>query len=306
MVAAIGPGEIEHFRPLLPVGYEAGAAAYRQSVLELTARDLTEHYRSGLEFFHDRFTPHLKNVLRDLSGGVWDLDNHVAYAAGSDVDLMTHVIDGVAATEPVRLFPGDWFGFRVGSSQQANIRWDAAGSGGLVCLCVPSVRNGHFTDEMAGFLDQADACLLNINLFPTVAAEERRTIAQRLLPLLDRSLLSVSFSRGFGLTASQLGVLLVPRDHPLARRFHQQWNWFTYFYNAIAARAFMLLDLSEMQRVDEQRRAWVNNWLHDHDLPCVPSGTYYVKSFRAEDLPPHFAPLHRGDFVRLCFKPPIF
>lgn len=305
MIAAIGPDDIEAFRPLLPVGYAAGVAAYRQAVAELTPRDLSEHYRAGQAFFHERFVPHVKGVLRDLSGGAWNLDEHAAYAAGSDVDLMTHVIDGVAATEPVRLFPGDWFGFRVGASQQANILWDSDGSGGLVCLCVPSVRNGHLTDEMCDFLNRADAALLNLNLFPTLAEPERRSVARRLAPLLDRSLLSISFSRGFGLTASQLGVLLVPRNHPLRHRFHGPWEWFTYFYNALAARAFMLLDVAELQRIDEQRRAWVAEWLLEHDLPALRSGTYYVKSFRSDDLPSYFAPLQRNGLVRLCFKPPF-
>ena len=279
-------------------------AAYRRAVAGLTAHDLSDHYRGGLTFFHEQFVPYLKHVLRELTGGLWQLDDHVAYAAGSDVDLMTHVIDGVAATEPVRLFPGDWFGFRVGSSQQSNIHWDTNRSGGLTCLCVPSVRNGHFTDEAFDFLCRADACLLNVNLFPTLTADDRHATAERLSPLLDRSILSISFSRGFGLTASQLGVLLVPRDHPLRRRFHEQWRWFTYFYNAIAARAFMLIDLADLQRIDELRRAWVANWLREHDLPIVPTGTYYVKSFVADGLPPYFLPLIRNGIVRLCFKPP--
>ncbi len=34
----------------------------------------------------------------------------------------------------------------------------------------------------------------------------------------------------------------------------QQWTWFTNFFNAFAARAFMLLDLRQIQEVDEQRR----------------------------------------------------
>jgi hypothetical protein len=231
----------------------------------LTTHDLTEHYRAGLSFFHEQFVPHLKQTLTDITGGVWNLDNHVAYAAGSDVDLMAHIINGVTADTSassglVKLFPGDWFGFQVGTSQPARIHWDALGSAALACLCVPSVRNGHLTEEMVDFLQQSDATLLNINLFPTLSADERRSTAERLLPVLDRSLLSISFSRGFGLTASQLGVMLVPRDHPLRRRFRTQWEWFTYFYNAIAARAFMQIDISELQRVDNQRRQWVADW----------------------------------------------
>src|SRR5262245_50744388 len=82
-------------------------------------------------------------------------------------------------------------------------------------VCVPSVRNGHLTAGMLEFLEQAGMCLLNINLYPTLAAEERRAVSEALAPLLSRSLLSISFSRGFALTASQLGVVLVHRDHPL-------------------------------------------------------------------------------------------
>ncbi len=78
---------------------------------------------------------------------------------------------------------------------------------------------------------------------------------------MPRALLSISFSRGFGLTASQLGALLAPDDHPLVRRFEAQWNWFTYLYNAIAARAFLALDLTELAAVGcaaSRRRARAN------------------------------------------------
>ena len=50
-------------------------------------------------------------------------------------------------------------------------------------------------------------CLLNINLYPTLEPAERCEMAIRLRSLLPRALVSISFSRGFGLTASQLGVL---------------------------------------------------------------------------------------------------
>ena len=148
---------MERFRPLLPVGYEAGAAAYRAAAGELTARDLAEHYTGGLTFFHERFVPHLKEVIAVASGGAWDLTDFDAYAAGSDVDFMTHLVEAVAARDRVCLFPGDWFGFRVGATQWANIAWDASGRGELACLCVPSVRNGHLTPEMIGFLGAANA-----------------------------------------------------------------------------------------------------------------------------------------------------
>lgn len=306
LVSAIPADEVERLRPLLPVGYEAGAAAYRAAAGELTPRDLAEHYTSGLTFFHERFVPHLKEVMTVASGGAWDLADFDAYAAGSDVDFMTHLIEAVAARERVCLFPGDWFGFRVGATQTANIAWDASGEGALACLCVPSVRNGHLTPEMITFLEAANHCLLNLNLYPTLPAEERRDVANALKPLLGRAVLSISFSRGFGLTASQLGVFLVHRDHPLRMRFETQWNWFTYFFNALAARAFMLLDPRLLELEDERRRVWVHSWLDRRGLPSVTSGSYYVKSFRPiGQLPAVLAPLERDGLVRLCFKPPV-
>lgn len=289
---------------MLPVGYDAGVKAYQQAAQELTAHDLTDHYTHGLEFFHDKFVPHLKRTLQFLSGGVWRLDDYIAYAAGTDVDFMTHVIEAVAAHHPVALFPGDWFGFLVGCTQTANIRWHADGRSELACLCIPSVRNGHFTEDMLPFLASSSACLLNLNLFPTLAAAERSEIAEHLAPVLDRSVLSISFSRGFGLTASQLGVALIHRDHPYRAKFHQQWSWFTNFFNSLAARAFMLLDLRQLQEVDEQRRAWVNEWLRVRSLRVVQSGSYYVKSFQPTGaVPSYLTPLLRDGLVRICLKP---
>ena len=66
------------------------------------------------------------------------------------------------------------------SASAARTRIASAGTrssrGRLACLCVPSVRNGHLTEEMLGFLESAGACLLNLNLFPTLAADERRAV----------------------------------------------------------------------------------------------------------------------------------
>jgi hypothetical protein len=296
---------VETFRALLPVGYAAVADAYRDAVAGLTARDLTTHYTAGLDWFHGDFVPHLKGVLAGLTGGAWDLTDFEAFAAGSDVDFMTHLVEAVAAREEVCLYPGDWFGFRAGCTHGERIRWDAASRGRPACLCVPSVRNGHLTEEMAGFLDDAGACLLNLNLFPTLAAAERRAVAERLAGVLDRSVLSISFSRGFGLTASQLGVALVRRDHPWRRRYASSWAWLTYFYNALAARAFRALGPARLEAVDRERRAWVRARLGERGLPVVESGSYYVKSFRVEGaVPPPLRPLGRDGVVRLCFKPP--
>jgi hypothetical protein len=250
--------------------------------------------------------PHLKARLHALSGGAWCLEDFDAYAAGSDVDLMAHIVEAVAARDQVVLFPGDWYGFLVGSTHPERIRWSTEGGGAaLACLCIPSVRNGHLTQEMLAFLHAADSLLLNLNLYPTLAPEERHGVAEALAPLLPRSLLSISFSRGFGLTASQLGVLLVPKGHTLAKRFAAQWRWFTYFYNAIAARAFVLVDGAALEKVDHTRRAWAAGWLAGRGLPVVTSGSYYVKSFRLDgELPESHRPLARDGVARLCLKPP--
>jgi hypothetical protein len=305
-VNAIAPDEVETLRPLLPVGYDAGVQAYQQAVAQLTPRALADHYTEGLKFFHEEFVPHLKRTLEFLSGGAWNLEDYVAYAAGTDVDFMTHLIEAVAAHHDVSLFPGDWYGFLVGCTQTANIRWDRQGGSELGCLCIPSVRNGHVTDEMLEFLSSSRHCLLNLNLLPTLVSTERHAISRQLLPILDRSVLSISFSRGFGLTASQLGVALVHRDHPYRRVFHRQWTWFTNFFNALAARAFMLLDLERVAEVDEQRRLWVEEWLTSRGLPAVASGSYYVKTFQPTgDVPGYLHPLQRDGLVRLCFKPPV-
>lgn len=296
---------METFRPLLPVGYAAGADAYRDAVASLSARDLSTHYTIGLDWFRGEFVPQLKQTLRDLSGGAWDLSDFDAFAAGSDVDFMSHVIEAVAAREEVCLYPGDWFGFLIGSTHHERIKWSADSRDRLACLCVPSVRNGHVTSEMLSFLEDASACLLNLNLFPTLEANERRAVAESLSPVLGKSVLSISFSRGFGLTASQLGVALVPRDHPYRAKYSQQWEWFTYFFNGLATRAFLSLDLERVSRVDAERREWVRDWLTAKGLPAIETGSYYVKAFQPEgELPEALRPLSRDGLVRLCFKPP--
>lgn len=154
-------------------------------------------------------------------------------------------------------------------------------------------------------LESASTGLLNLNLYPTLAPTERRAVAESLQPLLQKSILSISFSRGFGLTASQLGVALVHRDHPLRAGYASQWEWLTYFHNAIAARAFLSLDLGQVAAVDTARRGWVRDWLQARGLPAIESGSYYVKSFRVDDaVPATLRPLARDGVVRLCLKPP--
>lgn len=290
----------------MPVGYAAGADAYRQAAADLDAAALTDHYRGGLSWFHETFVPHLKRRLEGLSGGAWDLSDHVAVAAGSDVDFMTHLVEAVAPREGVSLFPDDWWGFKVGGTWDDRVRFTRDPEGTLAALCVPAVRNGQTTAEMVAWLARADAALLNINLYPTLPADERRRVAAALAPVLPKAVLSVSFSRGFGLTASQLGVALVPKDHPYLARFERQWGWHTYFFNALGARAFMAIDLDRLADVDARRRAWAEAWLAERGLPVVAGGSYYVKAFRVEGaLPERFAPLVRGEVVRLCLKPPI-
>lgn len=270
----------------------------------LTARDLSTHYTGGLRFFHEELVPYLKSTLASLSGGAWDFSEYEAYAAGSDVDLISHVVEAAAVREGVAVYPGDWYGFVVGSTHPERIAWTDEPGGRLACVCVPSVRNGHVTAEMVEFLERAPACLLNLNLYPTLRAEERASVARALAGVLERSMLSISFSRGFGLTASQLGVVLVHRDHPYRARFEAQWKWHTYFFNAIAARAFMRIDLAELQAVDAARREAAGAWLSERGLPAVTTGSYYVRSFRLETDPPKcFAPLVRDQVLRLCMKP---
>jgi hypothetical protein len=296
---------IECFRPLLPIGYKATAAAYQSALDNIKADTLSTHYTDGIEFFQHEFIPYLKNSLLQLSSGAWDLQDYMAYAAGSDVDFMTHIIEAVAADTRVCLFPGDWYGFLVGTSQPDKIQWNTKSHGAMACLCIPSVRNGIMTQEMFDFLERAESCLLNINLYPTLTDEERYAVATTLSPILEKSLLSVSFSRGFGLTASQLGIILIHREHPLRKRFETQWRWFSYYFNAIAAHAYMALDRAALQKVDKQRRQWVHNWLHTRKLPVVNSGSYYVKSFRPQgEIPDKLLPLMRDNVLRLCFKPP--
>jgi len=262
------------------VGYAAGVRAYRDAVASLDVGDLTDHYTRGLGWFNEVFAPRVRDTLTALTGGAWDLSGHDLFAAGSDVDLMAHVVESALLhDEPVRVFPGDWYGFRVGSSRPERVVFADDARGALACACIPSVRNGHVTRELADFLHGAERCLLNINLFPTLAPAERRAVAGELAEVLPRSLVSVSFSRGFGLTASQLGVLLAPR-------------------------AFARLDLDEVGRVDALRREEVSAWLRARGLPVVETGSYYVRSFRVDgDVPAHLAPLARDGVVRLCLKP---
>jgi hypothetical protein len=288
------------------VGYAAGVDAYRAAVADLSPADLTTHYTRGLAFFHEEVIPAVKARLCTLSGGAFDFREYVGFAAGSDCDFMTHVVEAIAAKEVVRIYPGDWYGFKVGCTQGDRIEFGPVGEGAaLACLCIPSVRNGHVTEEMLAFLRGAPACLLNLNLYPTLSPGERSAVAEELAPVLPRSVISISFSRGFGLTASQLGIALVHRDHPFIKRFATQWSWHTYFFNAIAARAFLSLDLDRVAAVDDARRRWVEASLAARGLPALATGSYYVRAFRCEGAPAaHLGPLFRDGVVRLCFKPP--
>lgn len=288
----------------MPVGYDAVAGAYRQAVEGLTATDLSGHYTTGRAWLADTFAPALVERLGRLSGGEWDLRGWEVFAGGTDVDLITHLVEATAARGPVRLYPGDWYGFLVGGTHDGSVTFDAVTPGDLACLCVPSVRHGHLSAEMTDFLGRSPLQLLNINLFPTLEPDERREVARALRPFLATAALSVSFSRGFGLTAAQLGVLLVPPGHPWSGLFRRQLEWFSLFYNAIAAHAFLAVDHDRLAEVDGERRRWVRDWLQERGLPDVGTGSYYVRSFRPDGpLAPHLRPLSRDGVVRCCLKP---
>jgi hypothetical protein len=77
-------------------------------------------YTSGLAFFHERLVPHLKRVRGELSGGVWDLADFVAYAADSDVDFMTHLVEAVSGRSA--------FGLRRASPTSSSPSGDASPS----------------------------------------------------------------------------------------------------------------------------------------------------------------------------------
>jgi hypothetical protein len=304
LATALLPEEVEALRPLLPMGYRVVADAYRAAVEDLNADDLSHHYLQGRTWLRQTFGPALVDRLGQLSGGEWDLRGWKIFAAGSDADFITHIIEAAAANGPVRLYPNDWYGFLVGATHDDAISFEALGAGDLACLCIPSVRNGHLTNTMVDFLGRSPVQLLNINLFPTLAADERHATARALRPLLPTSLLSVSFSRGFGLTASQLGVLLVPPDHPWTATYQRQWDWYSYFYNTLAAKAFLAIDLEAIATVDRERRRWTTRWLTDRGLPDVETGSYYVRSFRPDGpVAEHLRPLVRDGVLRCCLKP---
>lgn len=248
--------------------------------------------------------PHLKARLWSLSGGAWALADFDAYACGSDVDFMTHVVNAANEGTGCASYPGDWYGFAAGAIHPDRVVASATPGHRLACLCVPSVRNGHLTDEMFHFLAGAENCLLNINLFPTLAVQERHEVAKALSGFLEKSVISVSFSRGFGLTSSQLGVILIHKKSALRNLYHRQWTWLTYFYNKIAAQAFMELDVDQVMAVDTARRKSVSAELENLGLPVVRSGSYYVKAFRPDGcVAAHLKPLERDGLIRLCFKP---
>lgn len=234
---------------------------------------------------------------------MWDLAGWTVVGGASDVDLITHLVEATASRGRAAVYPGDWYGFLVGGTHDDGVGF-ADAPADLACLCVPSVRNGHLTREMVAFLDRSPVQLLNLNLFPTLSAPERAAVATALAPLLPTALVSISFSRGFGLTASQLGALLVPPGHPWAERFGRQWDWSTYFHNALAARAFLHVDLDALAAVDDRRRAWVGDWRAGLGLPPRPTGSYYVHAVRPDaPVAPHLAPVTRATRLRLCPKP---
>ena len=101
------------------------------------------------------------------------------------------------------------------------------------------------------------------------------------------------------------GVFLVHRDHPYRVRFETQWAWFTYFFNALVARASCCSTCPHSRRSTPRGGSGFLDWLENRGLPTIATGSYYVKSFRPiGEVPAILAPLQRGDLLRLCFKPP--
>lgn len=58
--AALKDEDIERFRPLLPIGYEATAAAYQTAIKHINANTLSTHYIEGIQFFQEEFVPLFK------------------------------------------------------------------------------------------------------------------------------------------------------------------------------------------------------------------------------------------------------
>ena len=54
----------------------------------------------------------------------WNLSNYNAFSAGSDDELIAHIVNAVCTRSQVALYPGDRYGFLVGSPDQRRIVWD--------------------------------------------------------------------------------------------------------------------------------------------------------------------------------------
>jgi hypothetical protein len=81
----------------------------------------------------------------------------------------------------------------------------------------------------------------------------------------------------------------VHRDHPFRAPFETPWEWFTYFFNALAARAFVVLDLRSLEAVDARRLTTVHEWLERRGLPVIDTCSiysiiFYIKYLHKFDL----------------------
>ena len=204
-----------------------------QRPAELTARDLAEHYTSGLAFFHERFVPHLKECarrakrrrlgpyrLRRLRRGFGRRFHDASGRGGRRARPRLPV--------PRRLV---WLPSRSDSDGEPRLgRFGPRGAGMPVravgAKWTPDPGNARLPARRSALPAEPES-------LSDHAGRRAARSCGGASPLLERAVLSISFSRGFGLTASQLGVFLLHRDHPYRMRFETQWAWFTYFFNAL-------------------------------------------------------------------------
>ena len=109
--------DVERFRPLLPVGYAAGVRRLPRRGRRAHRRATsTTHYTARPRLVPRRVRAAAEDsVLEALTGGAWDLSRHFARSppAATSTSWRTWSRRSRRASAS-RLFPGDWFGFRVG------------------------------------------------------------------------------------------------------------------------------------------------------------------------------------------------
>ncbi len=271
LLNALADEAVERFRALLPVGYAAAADAYRTAVEGLTAESLSTHYTDGLTFFHETFVPALAGRITDLTGGVWDLSGHVAYAAGSDVDFMTHLVEAVAARGPP---PSSWAtGSASGSARRtrtrstgmppAEVPWPASASPRQ--RTAPDRGDDHISSRRGRLSPQPEPVS---NPGPSGTSAD----GPRLLGLLNRSVLSISFSRGFRPYRLATRCALRTSRPSFAAGSPLNGTGSPIFHNALAARAFLAARPPRLESVDRLRRAHVADRLETRGLPSVATG----------------------------------